>query len=75
MAEISSFDYQALFAQRVAVSPRLIASGQLYTYDFAVGHPAPDALPLQELVEATARVEIVNEVIVDKWRQRLDAKG
>jgi 2-aminoadipate transaminase len=55
MAETSSFDYQALFAQRVAVSPRLIASGQLYRYDFAVGHPAPDALPLQELVEATAR--------------------
>ncbi len=55
MAETGSFDYNALFAHKVTVSPRLVASGQLYTYDFAVGHPAPDALPLQELVEATAR--------------------
>jgi 2-aminoadipate transaminase len=55
MAETGSFDYNALFAHRVTVAPRMVASGQLYTYDFAVGHPAPDALPLQELVEATAR--------------------
>lgn len=55
MAENGNFDYQALFAQKVTVSPRLLASGKLYTYDFAVGHPAPDALPLQELAEATER--------------------
>ena len=50
----SDLDYQALFAKSVATSPRA-AAGQLYPYDFAVGHPAAEAFPLQEFVEATAR--------------------
>ncbi len=54
MAQTGSMNYQALLAQTVAASPRS-AIGQLYPYDFAVGHPAPEALPLQELSEATAR--------------------
>jgi DNA-binding transcriptional MocR family regulator len=54
MAQTGSMNYQALFAQTVAVSPRL-AAGRLWPYDFGAGNPAPDALPLQELAEATAR--------------------
>jgi len=50
----SNLDYQALFAESVMTSPRAVA-GQLYPYDFAVGHPASEAFPLQEFVEATAR--------------------
>jgi hypothetical protein len=50
----SDLDYQALFAKSVATSPRA-AAGQLYPYDFAVGHPAAEAFPFQEFVEATAR--------------------
>ena len=37
----SDLDYQALFAKSVATSPRA-AAGQLYPYDFAVGHPAAE---------------------------------
>jgi 2-aminoadipate transaminase len=51
---VSDLDYQALFAKGVATLPRA-AAGQLYPYDFAVGHPAAEAFPLQEFVEATAR--------------------
>src|SRR5437867_9723238 len=50
----SDLDYQALFATSVATSPRA-AAGQLYPYDSAVGHPAAEAFPFQEFVEATAR--------------------
>jgi 2-aminoadipate transaminase len=50
----SDLDYQALFAKSVATSPRA-AAGQLYPDDFAVGHPAAEAFPFQEFVEATAR--------------------
>src|SRR5882672_11330427 len=50
----SDLDYQALFAKSVVTSPRA-AAGQLYPYDFAVGHPASEAFPLQEFVEATGR--------------------
>jgi hypothetical protein len=50
----SDLDYQALFAKSVATSPRA-AAGQLYPYDFAVGHPAAEAFPFQEFIEATAR--------------------
>lgn len=50
----TNLGYQALFAQSVVTSPRA-AAGQLYPYDFAVGHPASEAFPLQECVEATGR--------------------
>jgi hypothetical protein len=51
----SDLDYQALFAKSVATSPRA-AAGQLYPDDFAVGHLAAEAFPVQEFVEATARL-------------------
>ena len=49
----SDLDSHSLFAKSVATAPRA-AAGQLYPYDFAVGHPAAEALPCQECVEATA---------------------
>ena len=50
----SDLDDQALFAKRVATSPRA-AAGQLYPYDFAVGHPAAEAFPFQ-IEEGTKRL-------------------
>ncbi|GIX48227.1 MAG: aminotransferase [Candidatus Tectimicrobiota bacterium] len=50
----TAIDYPALLARHVATSPRRMTP-ELFPYDFAVGNPPPEALPLQELIEATAR--------------------
>ena len=49
MTTSQPFNYESLFAENVPVTAR--AANRRAKYDFAVAFPAPETLPLDELVD------------------------